>query len=858
MPFTYNGVGTRYNGKKNVEIRPGVCRSCGRHVQLESYDTRLWFVILYIPIIPLGRKRILDACPACRRHYVSDLDKWETARQLETSGAMDKYRSNPTPENAIAAHQQLIGFHQVNEATEFQKTVLEKFSDNAKVQAYLGSAMNHIGRNDQAVEFFKRALSLRPDLPEARVGIARAEIREGRLDEARKHLDFLEKPGAAQLYSLEPLEILAHNYQNRSQHREAMQLFEIMQRELPKIAEHPNFRKAVKKSEKALGQGGTILPKQPFSFKRWWQFSGRGGGPVGSARGLIGLGALAAIVILGFGISNEYIRHHRKIYLVNGFDAPATVEISGAGSVHDFRGMRELVLPEGHYHAVISGPAREEVDFDVRDSYFSRWGSDRVWLINVGGGALLEMIVATYSQTPQPPIVSFHTGSTFEEFASVDHPFTTLPDKVQVSDGGSRTLTELEQFKGSAMDVFGYYEEKQMPNEALELAENWLHGHPNDSTMLRAYSALAEAQHQRDRVDRYLTAGLPSRPVRIQWHRVYQELHDHASDITTLVDQYDKMLAAEPTNSALLYLRGRIEKDRTRARDYFQMSMDSDAKNPFPAYALGYDRMSAADWSGARPLLVRAAQLSPRDRVFGDSLFCARMMLGEASQLEQEERAKLQKDNADFAAAMDLMDTLSAEDKNDEVMKTASSFVRACRSKYGKAGERLESLIYYHAYYITSDFKKLESTAAQDSTPEGKVTLAVALLEQGRADEAAKTLPPATPAQERLIFDFALADAYHEVGNESASSNWRSRGIELLEKGSLDEVAAAALLKRDAAPTRAEAEVLSINPTLKALILIGCAQQHPQSGTELIRFARDLNSTRTFPHHFVQRLASAN
>ena len=23
MPFTYNGVGTRYNGKKNVEIRPG-------------------------------------------------------------------------------------------------------------------------------------------------------------------------------------------------------------------------------------------------------------------------------------------------------------------------------------------------------------------------------------------------------------------------------------------------------------------------------------------------------------------------------------------------------------------------------------------------------------------------------------------------------------------------------------------------------------------------------------------------------------------------------------------------------------------------------------------------------------------
>ncbi len=205
MPITYNGIGTRYQGKSNVEIRPGRCRSCNRSVQLESYDTRLWFVIVFIPVIPLGRKRILDFCPACRRHYVSDLDKWETARQLETSGAMDKFRSSPTPENAIAAHQQMLGFHQVAEATEFQKTMLSQFPDSAKIQAYLGMAQDHIGRHDQAVEFFKRALDLRPDLPEARIGIARADIRQGRLDEARKMLSFLETSGSAQLYSLEPL-----------------------------------------------------------------------------------------------------------------------------------------------------------------------------------------------------------------------------------------------------------------------------------------------------------------------------------------------------------------------------------------------------------------------------------------------------------------------------------------------------------------------------------------------------------------------------------------------------------------------------------------------------------------------------
>src|SRR5690348_10225271 len=49
-----------------------------------------------------------------------------------TESAMDKFRSDPTPENGIAAHQQLLGFHQLTEAAEFQKTLLAKFPDNAK------------------------------------------------------------------------------------------------------------------------------------------------------------------------------------------------------------------------------------------------------------------------------------------------------------------------------------------------------------------------------------------------------------------------------------------------------------------------------------------------------------------------------------------------------------------------------------------------------------------------------------------------------------------------------------------------------------------------------------------------------
>ena len=128
MPSTYNGIGTHYYGKSNVTRRPGPCPHCGGNVELTSYDTRLWFVVFFIPIIPLARKRIIDQCKACTRHYAVDIQKWETARQLEVSGAQDEYRKNPSPESAIALHQRLLNFHQHQHAAELQKEMAEKFA----------------------------------------------------------------------------------------------------------------------------------------------------------------------------------------------------------------------------------------------------------------------------------------------------------------------------------------------------------------------------------------------------------------------------------------------------------------------------------------------------------------------------------------------------------------------------------------------------------------------------------------------------------------------------------------------------------------------------------------------------------
>src|SRR5262245_43618295 len=221
MPTTVNGIGTHYYGTKNAQNRAGVCRACGAAATLQSYDTRLWFVILYIPVIPLGRKRIIDQCSRCKRHWVVPKHQWEAQKQLSVSSAMEQYRAQPSAEAALALHGQFLGFHMIDEAEKFRQGVLPLYSANPMLLAGLAEQMEHMGRFTDATPLFEQALALKPDMPEACLGVARRRLVEGKLDEAHQLLSFLEKPGAVQSYSLGPLEQLAHAYQAEGRHDDA-------------------------------------------------------------------------------------------------------------------------------------------------------------------------------------------------------------------------------------------------------------------------------------------------------------------------------------------------------------------------------------------------------------------------------------------------------------------------------------------------------------------------------------------------------------------------------------------------------------------------------------------------------------
>jgi tetratricopeptide (TPR) repeat protein len=859
MPITYNGIGTRYWGRSNEHSRPGTCKHCGRPVDLVSYDTRLWFVVLFIPIIPLGRKRITDMCLACRRHYVADWQKWETAKQLEISGALEKYRTDQSPETAIATHRVLLAYRQTAEAEKFQTLVAAKFNDNARLQAHLGMAMTEFGKARLAEPFFARALELRPDMPEARIGMAECHIHAGRIDEARRLLDFLEKPGASQLYSLAPLERLALACQKEGRNVQAMELFTRLLQELPAIGQHGGFRKEVRRSEEALGSATSILPKAKFSLKRLFQGREVSGGDTVRLRSLFFVvGGAAVLIAIGLGISNEYIRRHRTLYVANALGGELQLDLTGIGPVKLRHGITKVALPEGHYGAKLTGATQESLSLDIQCGYFRRWGDKQAWVLNPGGAAILYLERATYSANPRPPTFSYHFGKSFEQFAEVTHPFTDLPQELSVSsDSDERTLTRLDWFKGAPMDAFYALKELKHRDDALRLAEWDLARNPDDKKMLLAYGQDLDTPAAESRGEAFLRSGLSNRPVRVEWHRTYQELRRDRDGIGAVDKEYGQMLAADPTNSALLYLRGRVRGDPAESMELFERSRRADPGNPYPIYAMAYDLSCDGKWGEARPLLDQAMELRPGDEQFREHWKLICLGLGDFPALEDACRKKLKQDPTDFRSVMNLCEALAIEGKRAEGDQVIKEMASALRSRSPDSADEVATIARERYLYALGDFAGLESEARADRRPDtSKTMLFWSLIEQNRLDEAARVCPAGDVKDPTTLLGASLA--WRMAGKGSEVDQWQAPLLKEFAAGGGDAARAAAILDGTTPTTEAALDKIKLAPPMKAALLANLAILHPDMRESLNAEARRLNVQPAFPYHLVRKATAVS
>lgn len=163
MPTVINGVGTWYYGKRNVHGFKSICEFCNRAGVLESYDTTLFFVVVFVPIIPLNKQRIIKRCPSCQKHRVLGLKQWQKIKNESVTEALGKVTQNPHDSDAISNALLTASSFQDEELFEKLIVLSEGKTGDAKVQAALGSAYGYFNRREEAIEALKNSLRARDD-----------------------------------------------------------------------------------------------------------------------------------------------------------------------------------------------------------------------------------------------------------------------------------------------------------------------------------------------------------------------------------------------------------------------------------------------------------------------------------------------------------------------------------------------------------------------------------------------------------------------------------------------------------------------------------------------------------------------
>jgi len=773
MPTTVNGVGTHYYGKKHRHDRTATCHSCGRVATLSSFETRLWFVVVFIPILPLGRKRITDQCSICSRHYVVPVKQWEAARQSQTSAAMEQFRQAPSEESALVVHGTLMAFQQYEESVEFRRRMLERYPDAALLPAGFALHLENNGLASEALPLWEKAYELDAELPEARIGLGRHRIFEGRLEEARALLKFLEEPGAEQQFNLEPLFHLSSVLQQKEQHREALEIVEVLMKALPALANDRQFRKFVKKSEKAIKKQESVLPSVSHSPGKLFTSQYSSG-----QRWFVGLMIAAVLAAIGLAINNEYIRRHQPLTILNATGGGVNVQVDGQPPV-SVTAKHVIPVTEGTHNITVTGAINEQYTIDVTSGYWSRWSSNPVWIVNVGGEGVIFDVSVHYAVHPQPPNVRIVSEPIFVK-DHVDYPFEDAPDSIDIGSRDSvvtRTvLSWMDPTTSPGGNLAGYLTVKsQNPQQAWEFAKRKLRRHPDDDQLL-SYAANDVQSGQRPEFQQLLEGNLELRPVSINWHRIYQDLPEVSADYFSLVARYDLMLAREPQNAALLYLRGRIDADDDEQRRFQKLAAEADPMFPWPDFAMGYDAMCAGEWEQSLTLLQHAQDKGfPANQLLGRRTLLL-MALGRFEEAEALLRADLQSNPSNLSTAILLAEVLISQDREFQVDETLKSVVASFNAEAnGNFAERVH-LTNSLQHYFKGELTEALQEASRSLDSELTTLRVMMLMEQGDMAEATRLLPPFEDAEDRIL-PVLCSLGYYAIGDTQNADDWYQKAI---------------------------------------------------------------------------------
>ena len=845
MPYTVNGIGTTYFGSWNRQAHDNVCEFCQRRGKLVSYETWHCICVLFVPIIPLGKKQILNYCPSCTQHRVVSYREWTKLREKSIEETAVELSTSPDdPDKAIEMHATLVAFQKADEATQLAELIEQKFQDVARAQFYLAAWYEQTGKSAIANRLFLRSFELEPDTLPIRRAALLTFIDEGNVDQAKSLTQpFL--PGSEQ-FDASVFYALAAGFQKLGRHQEAVQTLRMLLDAAPGLKSDKTFRKTLLKSEKALGVEQLTVPADPFyRTSAFWWISG------------------TAAVVAGLLLWNGYIASNRSVTVVNGLKSPITVSMDGSKSVQvPGGGQSSVVLGEGRHEAEVTTPAATypKMAFEVSSDWWERFFRQPVYIIDPTKSAAVIWEEATYvRQGIEAPDSRYELklGETFSSHAHVDYRFLPFPDEIKLGKSRSIVKTRVDVLHEDVADLvqrarfFGL-----SPASTLPFLQTHLQESPDRDDLLPIYTYFSlQAGKEADCRD-FLRQHLADRPVRVAWHRMYQSMATQGLSPDTAREQleklksdYSEMVEREPNDASLLYLRGRLEGHTRKAEPYFEKSLSLEPNQPYTLFASGHDRLVNGKFEEALAFFKKADEAKPNDSQFRYMFEMAQLAANDLEGLEKSARDELAQSPLNPKAIENLLKVHIARNQNEIADQELASYLAKFQQIAAGRFTNLMQPISLNLAAMKGDFRTVETLAASADEAIGQQFLFFAKLQ---SDELLPVPEGGVPA-EIAYWHLCRSLVATRLGDAAQAAASRDVGLQQLERGFDSEMAAADCLKNVATLTYDDVADLGCEPRHKAVVLVAIARERADLAPQLLDLAEKLNFDLEFPHYLLER-----
>lgn len=493
--------GTTFYKRNNLKEHTGLCPWCKTARTISSFDGIKFFHVYGIPVIPLGRKKVLNMCSGCKQYLQFSMGKWNELRTTEIAAARASYNQDPANSgNAMLLFEAYEVYGTQEETASFLNELTSRFDTDAAVLARAASWFSSHNQPDQAVRFAEKSLAQDSSNDTARRTLLGIQTAKGELNSALVHALALENP-EDQRDMLNLLQ-LASALRKKDRKREAYSVIQKIAALYPQqSAAHRLVRSEARLLEKQLNiQRSALLP-----------------GP-SRKKDMIVAGAMAAGIAAMVLFGNFYMEGHQSMIISNAFGTPATVKVDEFPPLEIKPGdVKKVSIAEGE-HSVqtsVGGKNLAPRKVHIVNSLYERFFDSPVFVLNLGGAGVIvrEEIIYTSEHAPQEVKdkegkYNLFTGQPLIALRGVDYSFVEPPKTMQLG----KAEPFRTQIHAYALNLDPYQtlslilDDASVPVEdVLGHMEGRIEAGQTDGVYVNLYRAIAAKNQLAERAEQFLT-----------------------------------------------------------------------------------------------------------------------------------------------------------------------------------------------------------------------------------------------------------------------------------------------------------------------------------------------------------------